>query len=91
MLVIDQLPSADRQADIVELCGGEGLTTQLLHKRKLRTGANFELIIGIDLTDPKAQDMVIAYFEVDKTKSDSHGANMQPFWAIGQSQQSPSL
>ena len=36
--------------EIVEICGGKGITSYLVIKRKLRSGHNFELITGVDLS-----------------------------------------
>ena len=68
MIVLDQMPPAQTHADIVELCG-EGLTTFMCHKRHSRTGANFELITGVDLTDPHAQRMVHQYLGLVKPRA----------------------
>ena len=47
--------------DVVELCGGEGQTTIVARRRKLATGANFDIVTGTDLTDPIVQEEVIHY------------------------------
>ena len=47
--------------DIVELCGGEGRCTVIARRRRLQTGENFDIITGVDLTDPDTQDQVIRY------------------------------
>ena len=52
--------------EIVELFGGEGLTSQMCVRRRLRAGHNFELITGVDLSDPSAQLKVLGYIRVAK-------------------------
>ena len=83
MIVLDQMPPAQTHADIVELCGGEGLTTFMCHKRHLRTGANFELITGVDLTDPQAQRMVRQYLDMTKPRVAVMGPICGPFGPLG--------
>ena len=83
MIVLDQMPPAETNADIVELCGGEGLTTYMCHKRHLRTGANFELITGVDLTDPEAQQMVRQYLRMTKPRVVVMGPICGPFGPLG--------
>lgn len=65
-MIATQKPSVEPSVDIIELCGGEGLTTYLCHKRRLKVGANFDIITGVDLTDPRAQRMVVAYVSFTK-------------------------
>ena len=52
--------------EIVELCGGEGLTSRLCVRRQLRAGHNFELLTGADLTDSATQTKVLGYLSVAK-------------------------
>ena len=47
--------------EIVELFGGEGLTSRLCVRRKLKAGHNFELLTGVDLSDSKTQSRVLGY------------------------------
>ena len=77
MMVLGQMPAVDPKLDIVELCGGEGLTTYLSHRRKLKTGANFELITGVDLTQRDAQEMVLKYLHFTKPRGRCNGTDMQ--------------
>ena len=65
-MIATQKPSVEPSVDIIELCGGEGLTTYLCHKRRLKVGANFDIITGVDLTDPRAQRMVVVYVSFTK-------------------------
>ena len=83
MIVLDQMPPSQTNADIVELCGGEGLTTFMCHKRQLKTGANFELITGVDLTDPQAQSMVKQYVAMTKPRVVVMGPICGPFGPLG--------
>ena len=83
MIVLEQMPPSRTNADIVELCGGEGLTTFMCHKRHLKTGANFELITGVDLTDPQAQRMVKQYIAMAKPRVVVMGPICGPFGPLG--------
>ena len=83
MIVLGQMPPAETNADIVELCGGEGLTTFMCHKRHLKTGANFELITGVDLTDSNAQQMVRQYLGMAKPRVIVMGPICGPFGPLG--------
>lgn len=83
MIVLDQMPAANSKLDIVELCGGEGLTTYLSHRRKLKTGANFELVTGVDLTDRNAQDMVMQYLHYTKPRVVVMAPICNPFGPLG--------
>ena len=83
MIVLDQMPAADPKLDIVELCGGEGLTTYLSHRRKLKTGANFELITGVDLTKRDAQEMVVKYIHYTKPRVVVMAPICTPFGPLG--------
>ena len=67
MVSILQSPQfASWGVEIVEICGGEGVTSHLCVKRKLRSGHNFELLTGTDLTVPETQSRVLAYLEIAK-------------------------
>ena len=83
MMVLGQMPAVDSKLDIVELCGGEGLTTYLSHRRKLKTGANFELITGVDLTARDAQEMVKRYLHFTKPRVIVMGPICGPFGPLG--------
>ena len=52
--------------EIVEICGGIGLTSHLCVKRRLQSGHNFELITGTDLTVPDVQQKVMDYIDLAK-------------------------
>ena len=47
--------------DICELCGGEGRTSQIAVRRRLKTGKNFDLVTGFDLGNPRHQQEVLQY------------------------------
>ena len=38
--------------DIAEICGGEGRSSVMAVRRRLRAGRNFDIITGTDLRDP---------------------------------------
>ena len=50
--------------EIVEICGGNALTSHLCVRRRLHSGHCFELITGTDLTQPSVQAKVLAYLDV---------------------------
>ncbi|CAE7258960.1 unnamed protein product [Symbiodinium natans] len=52
--------------EIVELFGGQGQTSRLCVRRKLRAGHNFELLTGVNLADPVAQRKVLGYISIAK-------------------------
>ena len=83
LAVMSQMPAAGPLLDVIELCGGEGLTTFMCHKRKLKTGANFELITGIDLTNPEAQDLVRKYLGFTRPLVVVMGPICAPFGPLG--------
>ena len=83
MMVLGQMPAVDPKLDIVELCGGEGLTTYLSHRRKLKTGANFELVTGVDLTQRDAQEMVLKYLHFTKPRVVVMAPICNPFGPLG--------
>ncbi|CAK9013617.1 S-adenosylmethionine synthase 2 (AdoMet synthase 2) (Methionine adenosyltransferase 2) (MAT 2), partial [Durusdinium trenchii] len=45
--------------ELVEICGGQGLTSHILVKRRLRSGHNFELLTGTDLRQRRNQLKVL--------------------------------
>ena len=58
--------SGDKMAgdmDVMELFGGEAGVTRIALRRRLRTGENFDLITGADLTDKKMQQTLFDYVE----------------------------
>ena len=61
----DSLPRR-HQVDVVEICGGEGGVSRISLRRHLAVGQNFDLRSGIDLTDPKQQQRLIAYIREHK-------------------------
>lgn len=83
MIVMGQMHAVDPLLDIVELCGGEGMTTYLSHRRKLKTGANFELITGVDLTSKDAQDMVRKYLSFTRPRVVVMAPICNPFGPLG--------
>jgi hypothetical protein len=52
--------------EIVEICGGKGVTSYLVIKRKLRSGQNFELIAGGDLSKTENHRKVCEYVQLVK-------------------------
>eukprot|EP00969_Alexandrium_andersonii_P067918 2996371-Alexandrium_andersonii.AAC.1 len=38
------------RVDIAEICGGEGRSSTIAARRHMRTGPNFDLVLGVDLT-----------------------------------------
>ena len=52
--------------EIVEICGGRGLTSWFVVKRRLRSGHNFDIITGTDLTNPATQRKVCEYVQLVK-------------------------
>ena len=52
--------------EIVEICGGRGLTSWFVVKRRLRSGHNFDIVTGTDLTNPATQRKVCEYVDLVK-------------------------
>ena len=50
--------------EIVEICGGNALTSHMCVRRQLRSGHCFELTTGTDLTDPGVQRRVMDYIRL---------------------------
>ena len=50
--------------EIVEICGGRGLTSWFVVKRRLRSGHNFDIIAGTDLTNPYTVRKVLEYIKM---------------------------
>ena len=48
--------------DIAEICGGVARTTQVAMRFNLKTGSNFDLITGFDLTIPSQNAACLEYF-----------------------------
>ena len=69
--------------EIVEFCGGLGLTTQMAVKRQLSTGHNFELLTGCDLTDTSTQRKVLSYLSIAKPLVIVMAPRCDPFGPLG--------
>ena len=53
--------------DIFELCGGDGRTTKVLVRRRaIKTGRNFDLLSGIDLTNHEEVGILFDYIDTYK-------------------------
>ena len=60
---------ANDGVDVIELFGGAGHTTHLLAKHYgLRTGVNFEILAGIDLTKSSDVEFLMLYIDRNKPK-----------------------
>ena len=77
------LTSKPYGVEIVEFCGGQGLTTQMVVKRQLSAGHNFELLTGCDLTDPATQKKVCGYLSVAKPLVVVMAPRCDPFGPLG--------
>ena len=55
------LLSDNSQLDVVEICGGEGGVLRLAARKHLRTGQNFDLRTGSDLTKKSDVDKLWLY------------------------------
>ena len=53
----------NQSVDLLELCGGEGRTSQVAFRRGLSSGGNVDLTTGCDLGDPQVQKAVKHYLE----------------------------
>eukprot|EP00435_Cladocopium_sp_Y103_P057491 s245_g19.t2 len=69
--------------EIVELCGGEGLTTQMCVRRKLAGGHNFEILTGTDLTNEEVQRSVLEYLKLAKPLAVIMAPRCGPFGPLG--------
>ena len=49
--------------DIAEVCGGEGRTSSIAIRRRLRSGRNLDLVHGCDLTKPEVRQAGYNYFK----------------------------
>lgn len=56
-------PELKGSLDIMEIFGGEAGTTRICIRKRLRTGKNFDLVTGYDLTDERAQEEVRSYIQ----------------------------
>ena len=52
--------------DLCELCGGEARTSRIAVRKRLETGANFDLVTNVDLGDKAAQRMVLHYLDENR-------------------------
>ena len=52
--------------DIVQICGGNGLPGRIALRRRLRTGHNFDIVIGYDLNSKHDQRYVEEYIDTFK-------------------------
>ena len=77
------LPARPYGVEIVELCGGEGLTTQMCVRRKLTGGHNFEILTGTDLTDEEVQRSVLEYLKLAKPLAVIMAPRCGPFGPLG--------
>ena len=59
--IILLLSQQSRGIDIMEVCGGEARVTQVAFRRHLKTGKNFDLVAGLDLTDKKTIEELWQY------------------------------
>lgn len=77
------LTSRPYGVEIVELCGGQVLTSQMIVRRQLTAGHNFELVTGCDLTNPDTQKKVMAYLSVAKPLVVVMAPRCDPFGPLG--------
>ena len=77
------LTSKPYGVEIVELCGGIGLTSYMCIRRHMSAGHNFELLTGCDLTDPAVQSKVLAYLDIAKPLVVVMGPRCDPFGPLG--------
>ena len=77
------LTSKPYGVEIVELCGGIGLTSHMCIRRHMSAGHNFELLTGCDLTDPAVQSKVLAYLDIAKPLVVVMGPRCDPFGPLG--------
>eukprot|EP00969_Alexandrium_andersonii_P182078 8046285-Alexandrium_andersonii.AAC.1 len=57
----DVCNSQTSKVDIAEICGGEGRSGHIAARRHMRTGPNFDLVLGVDLTRRDNQSRVRKY------------------------------
>ncbi|CAK0820075.1 unnamed protein product, partial [Prorocentrum cordatum] len=60
--------SRDHYIDVVEICGGNARTSQILIHRfhETKIGLNFDIIVGIDLLDPTQEAALWQYLKSNK-------------------------
>ena len=69
--------------EVMELCGGEGLTSQMCVRRSLKAGHNFEITTGTDLTVPAVQRTVLDYVRLTKPLVVVMAPRCDPFGPLG--------
>ena len=69
--------------DMVEICGGMARTSTIAVRRRLRTGANFDVVTDWDLNDPKQQAEVKTYFRKFQPLVAIMGPTCKPIITIG--------
>ncbi len=52
--------------DVMEICGGAGGVSKIAIRRRLRTGTNFDLITGGDLTNSSHVEQLLGYVKLHK-------------------------
>ena len=52
--------------DVVEICGGNARTMQVMIRRHFRGGRNFDIVVGSDLTQPEEVRKLFAYLSEKK-------------------------
>ncbi len=57
----------DGSIHVMEMFGGASGVTKCAIRRKLRTGKVFDVVFGVDLTDPVQQDILRTYVRRYKT------------------------
>ncbi|CAK0793269.1 unnamed protein product, partial [Prorocentrum cordatum] len=60
--------SKDHYIDVVEICGGNARTSQIMIHRfhEVKIGLNFDIIVGIDLLDPTQEAALWQYLKSNK-------------------------
>lgn len=57
-------PEMVGRVDVMELFGGEGDVGKFCARRRLKRGANFDVVAGCDLTKPDHQRELLRYVEI---------------------------
>ena len=66
--IFTALPKHVSEVDVIEICGGAGHTTEILMHKCVRTGLNFDIEIGFDLTDPNTVEYFWLYMRRARPK-----------------------
>ena len=74
----------ERFYDLAELCGGEGRTSVMSIRMKLKTGENFDIVTGTDLNIPIEQKHVRQYFMSNTVLVAVMAPMCTPFGPMGQ-------